>query len=88
MKGNVYDRLYKSAKDKIDERNRSQEEYINDHIKGVMVSPLKGGYRKFGKMVSKGKSSMNQLPEGAMNVVYYKHKYAFILDRFSNQVNM
>ena len=88
LKGNVYDRLYKSAKDKIEERNRSQEEYINDHIKGVMVSPLKGGYRKFGKMASKGKSSMNQLPEGAMNVVYYKHKYAFILDRFSNQVNM
>ena len=88
LKGNVYDRLYKSAKDRIEERNRSQEEYIHDHIKGVMVSPLKGSYRKFGKTQKRGKSEMNQIPNGAMNVVYYKHKYAFILDRFSNQVNM
>ena len=49
LKGNVYDRLYKSAKDRIEERNKAQEEYIQDHIKGVMVSPLKGSYRKFGK---------------------------------------
>ena len=65
-----------------------QEEYIQEHIKGVMVSPLKGGYRKFGKTQKRGKSEMHQIPNGAMNVVYYKHKYAFILDRFSNQVDM
>ena len=89
LKGNVYDRLYKSAKDRIEERNKAQEEYIQDHIKGVMVSPLKGSYRKFGKTQNGGrKSNMTQIPDGAMNVVYYKHKYAFILDRFSNQVNM
>ena len=84
LKGNVYDRLYKEAKSRTTQRNAVQEKYIHEHIKGVMVSPLKSALRADGR--GKG-GQLATVPEGPMNIVRYKHKYAFILERFSSAVS-
>jgi hypothetical protein len=87
LKGNVYDRLYKSATEKIAIRNSTQEKYIQEHIKGVMVSPLKGALHGNKELSSTNSAKQSGLPDGPINVVRYKHKYAFILNRFSTGVN-